>query len=248
MADEQNKNNKDKKSKNDKKIKNIHSGHRERVRKRFINEGSLDNFEYHQILELILFYSVRQQDTNELAHKLLNEYGSMHALMDSKPADIMRRCKISETTAVLITMFPAIIKRYLQSKWTRNEIINSSKTAYKYLKSLLIGKTTENFYVLCLDTNKRLIRDINVGVGNVRQSYVYVDRVVEQAIIYQASFVIIGHNHPAGTGKPSTYDVSATNAVKNALDMIGVVLIDHIIIFDDEYFSFAEMSLCNLKY
>lgn len=244
MADTGNKNNSKAKSKS----KNLHAGHRERVRKRFIKEGSFDNFEYHQILELILFYSLKQQDTNELAHKMLNEYGSFHALMDAKPEDIMKRCKVSEVTAVLISMFPPIIKKYLQSKWTRNEIIDSPKLAYKYFKSLLIGRGTESFYMLCLDTNKRLIRDINISDGNVRQSYVYVDTLVEHALLYQASFVIIGHNHPAGTGKPSAPDVEATNSVKTALETVGIVLIDHIIVYDDKYFSFAEKELCSLKY
>ena len=102
--------------------------------------------------------------------------------------------------------------------------------------------------MLCLDTNKRLIREINISDGNVRQSYVYIDRIIEHALLYQASFVIIGHNHPAGTGKPSAPDVSATNAVKNALSTVGIALIDHIIVYDDKYFSFAEKELCNLKY
>ena len=244
MADIENK----KTGKTTSKPKNLHSGHRERVRKRFIKEGSFDNFEYHQILEFILFYSIKQQDTNELAHKMLNEYGSFHALMDASPEDIMKRCKVSEVTAVLITMFPPIIKKYLQSKWTRNEIIDSPKLAYKYFESLLMGRGTESFYMLCLDSNKRLIRDINISEGNVRHSYVYVDKLVEQALLYQASFVIIGHNHPAGTGKPSAPDVSATNSVKTALEMVGIVLLDHIIVYDDKYFSFAEKELCNLKY
>ena len=145
MADIENK----KTGKTTSKPKNLHSGHRERVRKRFIKEGSFDNFEYHQILEFILFYSIKQQDTNELAHKMLNEYGSFHALMDASPEDIMKRCKVSEVTAVLITMFPPIIKKYLQSKWTRNEIIDSPKLAYKYFESLLMGRGNESFYMLC---------------------------------------------------------------------------------------------------
>lgn len=227
---------------------NVHSGHRERVRKRFFNEGSLDNFEYHQILELLLFYSNKRQDTNELAHKLLNEYGSFHALLDAKPEDIMKRCKVSEVTATLISMIPHILKKYLQSKWNRNEIINSAKVAYKYFESLLIGKGTESFYMLCLDINKRLIRAANVSEGNVRQSYIYVDKVVELAILHRATFVVIGHNHPAGTGKPSSPDLEATTKIKNALSHIGVTLIDHIIVYDDKYFSFAEKELCNLRY
>ena len=89
MAD----NNKDKSLKKPK--QNIHSGHRERVRKRFINDGSLNNFEYHQIIEMLLFYSIPRQDTNELAHRLIDEYGSFHMLLDAKPEDIMKRCKVS---------------------------------------------------------------------------------------------------------------------------------------------------------
>ena len=237
--------NNEKVKKND---KNVHSGHRERVRKRFINDNSLDNFEYHQILEMLLFYTNQQRDTNKLAHKMLEEYGSFHTLLDARPEDIMKRCKVSEVTAVLISMIPHILKKYLRSKWNRREIISSPKIAYKYFQALLLGRGTESFYMLCLDINKRLIREVNVSDGNVRQSYVYIDRILEQAILYQASFIIIGHNHPAGTGKPSSPDVESTNRIRSALDHIGVTLIDHIIIFDDRYFSFAEKELCNLRY
>lgn len=228
--------------------KNVHAGHRGRVKNRFINDGSFENFEYHQILEMILFYSIRQQDTNELAHRLLDEYGSFHALLDAKPQDIQKRGKVSENTAVLISMIPHILKKYLQSKWERNEIINSPKVAYKYFQSLLLGRGTESFYMLCLDTNKHLIKEFNVSEGNVRQAFVYVDRIVEISLLYQASFVIIGHNHPGGTAKPSAPDVQATTKIKDALEMVGIRLIDHIIVCDDNYFSFAKKELCNLGY
>ena len=91
--------------------------------------------------------------------------------------------------------------------------------------------------MICLDANKRFIRAINISDGNVRQSNVYIDKVVELALIHKSSFVIIGHNHPSGTSKPSSPDVNATVSVKAALETIGVRLIDHIIIFDDKYLS-----------
>ena len=102
--------------------------------------------------------------------------------------------------------------------------------------------------MLCLDINKRLVRDIKVSDGNVSQSYIYIDRVVETALRYKSSFVIIGHNHPAGSIKPSAPDVNATTKIKEALEHVNISLIDHIIICDDKYFSFAEKELCNLKY
>ncbi len=230
------------------KPKNIHVGHRERVRKRFLEEGSLDNFEYHQILELLLFYAIPRKDTNELAHKLINDYGSFHALLDASPEDIMKRCSVSESTAVLISIIPCIFKKYLKSKWTRNEVIGRPTVAYKYFQAMLIGQITESFYMLCLDINKRLIKSVKISDGNVTQSYIYVDRVVETALLHKSSFVIIGHNHPAGSMKPSSPDVNATIKIREALKNVNIALLDHIIICDDKYFSFAEKELCNLKY
>ena len=80
--------------------KNVHQGHRQRVRERFLEEG-LDGFADHQVLELLLFYCIPRRDTNKLAHRLINEFGTLANLCESRPEDIIRRCQVSKNTAIL---------------------------------------------------------------------------------------------------------------------------------------------------
>lgn len=227
---------------------NLHKGHRKRVKARFIKDGNLDSFEYHQILELLLFYAIPMKDTNEMAHKLLNEYGSFHNLLNASPEDLMKRCKVTESAAVLISMIPHLSRRYLNSAWDKNVRINSLNIASEYFNSLLAGEPYESFYMLCLDVNKRLIKAVKISEGNVGGAHIYIDKVVDWALLYKTSYVLIGHNHPSGTMKPSKSDVDATEKIKLALETINMLLLDHIIVCGRKNYSFAENRLCNLKY
>lgn len=137
--------------------KNLHANHRKRVRARFIKDGNLDSFEQHQILEMLLFYSIPRKDTNELAHKLLNEYGNLYTLMNARPEDIIKRCKVSEPTAVLISMIPHVGRKFLSSSLDdENVCIDTFSIANSYFEAALSGKNFESFYMICLDLNKRL--------------------------------------------------------------------------------------------
>lgn len=227
---------------------NIHKGHRQRVKARFIKDGNLDSFEYYQILELLLFYAYPMKDTNEIAHKLIEEYGSFHNLLNAKPEDIVKRCGVTENVAVLISMMPHIARRYLNSAWDKNVKIDSFSVASEYFNSMLAGESYESFCMLCLDANKRLKKAVKLSEGNVGGAHIYIENVIEKALLYKASFVIIGHNHPSGTMKPSKSDMEATMSIKNALYTIKVPVLDHIIVCGEQNYSFALNNLCNLKY
>lgn len=229
--------------------KNLHKNHRQRVRARFIKENNLDSFEPHQILELLLFYAVPRRDTNELAHRLLNEYGNLHNLLNARPEDIEKRCKVSEPTAVLISMIPHICRKFLQSSMINENIcINNLEIACKYFHSTLAGKPFESFYMLCLDLNKKFRKLIKISDGSTSSSPIYMEKVVGDALLHNSSFVIVGHNHPSGTKKPSSSDVDVTNQIYNALAYVNIKLLDHIIVCGDDYYSFAKKGICNLSY
>lgn len=228
--------------------KNLHVDHRKRVRERFIKDGNLDSFEFHQIIELLLFFTVPRRDTNELAHKLINEYGSFHNLLNAKPEDLMRRCKVSETTAVMLSMIPHLSRRYLNSRWDKNVVIDNSIISSEYFASLLLGQPYESFYMLYLDIRKRLTKAVKISDGNNRESYIYVDKIVDYSLLHRACFVVMGHNHPSGTLKPSPADIRATEKVIEALKIINVRLLDHIIVCGENNYSFAEKKLLNLSY
>ncbi|HOK43755.1 MAG TPA: DNA repair protein RadC [Thermoclostridium caenicola] len=222
--------------------KNIHAGHRERVRERFMEEG-LDGFKDHEILELLLYYCVRQRDTNALAHRMLMEYGTLHDLLEAHPRDIARRCRVSLNTATLISLCVPLARRYMNRKWGERPVLNSSFKAGEYAMTLFAGRIYEAFFAICLDSQNRVNHAALVHEGTINEAPVYPRLIVETALRHKASSVILAHNHPGGSLKPSVADIEVTKKIYAALKSISINVVDHIIVAGQSYTSFAEQGL-----
>lgn len=220
----------------------MHEGHRERVKKRFLNEG-LDSFEDHQVLELLLFYAIPRKDTNELAHTLINKYGSLSAVFEADPVELATTIGISDNSAVLLSLIPYLSRYYLKDKWSKNEIIDSSTKAGKYLLDLFAGRNYEMFYLICLDVQNKVINASLVHEGTVNEVHIYPRIIVETALRYKANSVILAHNHPSGSMEISMADEEATKKIKLALNAISIQVMDHIIVAGNHYVSFAEKGI-----
>lgn len=221
---------------------NLHAGHRDRVRERFMEEG-LDAFKDHEILELLLYYCVRQKDTNELAHRMLEEYGTLHDLLEAHPRDIARRCRVSIRTATLISLCVPLARRYMNRKWGDRPVINSSSKAGEYARSLFAGRIYEAFFAICLDSQNRVNHAALVHEGTINEAPVYPRLIVETALRHKANSVILAHNHPGGSLKPSVADIEVTRKIVAALKPISIHVVDHIIIAGERYTSFAEQGI-----
>ncbi len=229
------------------KKENLHKGHRARVRQKFIKDGSLDNFQDHEILEFLLFYAYPMKDTNEMAHKLLEEYGSLYNLFNTPVNNLMDKTGLTENAAVLLCLIQHANKRFLMSEFN-NRALSSSKRAGKYMMSVFNGQNYESFYLICLNLKKKIISVDEMDKGDADSVRMETRKIIEKALLYRAKFVIIGHNHPAGTNKPSPQDVAITKRIKTELEMIGVILLDHIVVTVDNYYSFCENKLFGLTY
>lgn len=223
-------------------MENLHRGHRKRVKERYLKEG-LDSFEDHQVLELLLFYAIPMKDTNELAHRMIKEFGSLAMLFEAHPHEIARRCGVTENIAILISLIPSLSRRYFQARWGDKPVLNSSQKAGEYSVGLFAGRTYEVFYILCLDTQNRVIHAALVHEGTINEAPVYPRIIVETALRYQAHSVILAHNHPGGSLNPSKADLDVTERIKAALNPIDIKVIDHIVVAGDRYISFAERGL-----
>lgn len=221
---------------------NIHAGHRERVRERFMEEG-LDAFEDHEVLELLLYYCVRQRDTNALAHRMLKEYGTLNDLLEAHPRDIARRCKVSLNTATLISLCVPLARRYMKRKWGDRPVLNSSFKAGEYAMSLFAGRIYEAFFAICLDSQNKVNHAALVHEGTINEAPVYPRLIVETALRHKANSVILAHNHPGGSLKPSAADIEVTRKIFAALKAISIHVVDHIIVAGERYMSFAEQGL-----
>ncbi|MBA1335388.1 MAG: UPF0758 family protein [Firmicutes bacterium] len=220
----------------------LHEGHRKRVKDRYLAEG-LDAFEDHQVLEMLLFYCIPRKDTNELAHRMIREFGSLAGLFEADPKDISRRCGVSENTAILVSLIPSLARRYFKGKWGDKPVLNASSKAGEYCVSLFAGRTYEAFFAICLDAQKRVNYAALVQEGTLTEAPVYPRLIVEAALRHQASSVILAHNHPGGSMQPSKADVEVTGRITQALETISVNVVDHIIVAGERYFSFKENGL-----
>ncbi len=216
----------------------MHKGHRARVRER-IRANGIESLSEHQVLEYILFHTVPYKDTNELAHMLINKFGSFSAVLEANPADLMTVKGISEVSADLLSSLPKLFKIYQENKYNRVEI-NNSEDMKAYVKSKFVSEQNEKFYVIALDCSMRIVNCTMLNEGGV--DYVRFDtkNIVEIAIRNNAKYIVIAHNHPDEIKKPSREDIDATFRITSVLNTIGIKLIDHIICAGDECISFAS--------
>ena len=229
-----------KKTKKELSTKDIHAGHRERVKKRFRSEG-LDAFEPHEALEMLLFYAYRRMDTNEKAHEMIREFGSISNLFEASTEEIIKRCDVSEKVAVLISMMLPVHKKYKLSRENQKKVIlKASKYAGEFATSLFLGETNECFYVILLDNKRSILHYELLSRGTLNQTFVYPRRIVELCIYHNAISIIIAHNHPSGILYPSDADLKLTRQINDALKHININLLDHFIVSGDNFYSFAE--------
>ncbi len=213
----------------------IHDGHRQRVYDRFRKEG-LDSFSPHNVLEMLLFYSIPRADTNEIAHRLIERFGSLAAVFDAPESELVKVTGVGERSAVLIKMIPQLSRYYMTDK-TADVIINSSRQAVEYLLPRYVGRTVETVMVVCLDNKGKVINTTIVHEGNINVSEVSVQAVASVALQSKASAIIIAHNHPDGVALPSGDDISTTKLICRTLAALNVKVVDHIIIGDNDFVS-----------
>ncbi|MBC3802964.1 DNA repair protein RadC [Acetobacterium fimetarium] len=222
--------------------KNPHKGHRQRVKNRVLREG-VDSFEDHQILELLLFYCIPMKDTNELAHLLIDRFGSLAGVLDARPEDLCAVTGITENSGILLNLIPSLARRYHQEKLKEKTILDSTTKAGEYARALFTGRLYEVFYVICLDSQNRVNHTALLHEGTINEAPVYPRLIVETALRHQATSIILAHNHPGGSHQPSQADVEVTRKIRTATEAIAITVADHIIVAGDGYFSFAENRL-----
>ena len=218
--------------------KHPHGGHRERMRARY-RTGGLDGFHDHEVLEILLYYCYPRGDTNPRAHEMLAKFGSLHNLLEADVDTLIDRLGCTENIAVLLNLVPALANRYYRSKWGQSVRLDSAQAAGEYAMDLFVGQTVERFYVLSLDSQLRLKNTALISEGTVDEAAVYPREVAKAAIQDKVTNVILTHNHPGGSLRPSRADAEVTRQVAEGLAYIGVKVLDHIIVAGDTYYSFA---------
>ena len=193
------------------KKKNVHEGHRERIRNKYVNKG-IEVFEQHEILEMLLFYAIPRKNTNDIAHRLLEACGSLSAVFDA-PIDILMQQGLS---------------------------IITDENIGKKMVHLFAGKNEECVYAFFLDAKGKEKYSGIISKGDASSAPLFSKDIVSIAARCKAVTVIIAHNHPSGVAFPSRADLEATADIADALDTIGIHLADHIIVADRDYISLSS--------
>ena len=217
----------------------MHQGHRRRMRERFRVNG-FEAFAPHEVLELLLFYGRARGDVNPLAHELLDAFGSLKGVLEARPEQLMTVHGVGEETATLISMMIPLFREYQACIREEMKRISSREEAKRYCLSLLVGRRTERFYVLCLSGGHRLLGERLISVGNLSEVSAYPRQIVETALNYNAHAVVLCHNHPGGTLRPSKDDLETTRNIQTLLQGLGISLMDHIIVAGDETYSMVQ--------
>ena len=221
---------------------NMHCGHRQRLRNRFL-EGGLDNFEEHQVLELLLFYCIPRQDTNPIAHNLIKHFGSLSQVMSASVDELKKVPGMGENAATFLSLLNAFSRYYYTKRDTNPTIINSFDDCKEYLTPYFHGQRNEIVQMVCLDAKGKLLCRKVLGEGSVNSAAVPIRRIVEIALGSGATAVILAHNHPSGVAIPSHEDELTTRQLASALFAVDITLLDHLIIAEGEAVSLRHSGI-----
>ena len=214
--------------------KDIHKGHRQRVKDRFLKEG-LESFSLHNIIEIILFYSVPRVDVNVLAHRLELRFGSLRGVLDAEYTDLIAVEGVSENTATLLKLFPAVCNEYLTERM-RGETFDSIEKVADFFIAKFIGMSVETVFLLMLDNGNRMIGCRQVFTGSINSSGVDIRKIAEIAIQEHASTIVLAHNHPRGAAIPSSADIETTSAIESACRVLNIHFWEHCLVAGNDYY------------
>lgn len=218
---------------------NIHTGHRKRLKQRFILEG-LDNFDEINVLELLLYYCVQRKDTNPLAHRLLNHFGKFSNVLSASPEELMKVEGVTEHIATYFSLLASVGRYYLINQASKDAALPTTDACGRYLLPYFQNRKEETVFLLCLDAKCKVLCCKKVGEGSVNSAAISVRKIVETALTANAVSVVLAHNHPSGVAIPSPEDVQTTNRLSQALNLVEVILADHLVIADDDFVSMAQ--------
>ena len=226
----------------EKALSDVHTGHRQRLRERFLREG-LASFTERETLELLLMYAIPQKDVSPLAGELLVRFGSLSGVLEADRASLLAVAGVGENAATLLSLMPQLMGRYEQSRLGERPALTDPASTVRYARTLFAGAQEERVFLICLDLSGRVLRAALLRRGTLDEVSLYPREVVEQALQAHAHAVILTHNHPGGTPQPSSADVETTRRVVDALGVVGIRALDHVIIGRDTAYSMASGGL-----
>lgn len=219
------------------------AGHRERLRKKF-NKTGLAGFHDYEKVELLLTLGTPRRDTKQPAKDALKKFKNLRGVLEASPKDLQTIRGIGPVNAIAIKVVQEVAREYLKAKAIGAKYVNSSKEVYEHLYSAMRDCKEELFKVLYLDSQNGILASEDLVKGTVNSTVVFPREVIKSALIrHKAVSLIFVHNHPSGNPDPSQSDKDLTRDLIFAANAVGMKVLDHIVIGNDRYFSFAGEGL-----
>jgi len=231
------------------KTKNNARGHRERVRKKFLENG-FNGLEDYEILELLLFYVIPRKDTKAIAKELITKFKTLANVLKADNKELKTINGLGNVAITFLKMMGALPEKIYEDKLKNEKIIkdDTNKITNKeillnFLRNKIGYENVEKFYVIYLSSSNEVLAFEESSSGTLDRSSIYPREIYKRVIMENAKSIIIAHNHPSGNISPSKCDIDITNEIAKGLKNFGALLIEHIIITRDSYFSFLEEGL-----
>ena len=219
----------------------LHHDHRRRLRERMIYYGA-ENFADHELLEIVLFAANPRGNTNELAHRVMEQFGSVYAAMEAQPDELIEVCGLGESGVVQLMCLAELSRRYIRSSREPGTKYDTVQKIAEYMWSYFSGLDHERLYMMLLDNCMGLIDLVHLSDGGVSSTGVPTRQIIEKIVRKKPTFVVLSHNHPHGMARPSENDLEVTWRVGNAISLINVTLLEHIVIADDRFFPILKQQ------
>ncbi|MDD6395255.1 MAG: JAB domain-containing protein [Firmicutes bacterium] len=222
----------------------MHEGHRDRLKRRFVNDG-LDNFEEHNVLELLLFYGIPYKDTNEIAHRLLDEFGSISGVFDAPIAELARVEGVGEHTAALIAALPEVFARYRAGKMNNTKVCGAEKLA-DFAAACFDEISDSRFLLICVDNTQTMLSYHFISDYSADKLSENLREMIKILVGTKSTAAVVAHNHISGSAAPSRLDLKNTLTISETLKRLEIRLLDSVIVSADG--KYTSMHANSKKY
>jgi len=221
---------------------NKNTGHRKRLREKFLQSG-LNGFHNYEIVELLLTLGTPQKDCKQIAKEVIKKFKGLRGSLDATSEELQQIKGIGPMNIFGLKLFQEISKQYAKEKIPKKIKLDSPKAIINYLQEKLKRKKKEHFVVLYLGARNQLLYEETISIGILNESLVHPREIFKPAIDYLAASVIIAHNHPSDDPEPSEDDIETTKRLQEVGEIMGVNVLDHVIVTNDKIFSFKENKM-----
>lgn len=223
-------------------VRDGRDGHRRRLREKFLR-GGLNAFLDHEIVELLLTLGTPRKDCRAPAREALREFKTLRGVLEADARDLRRVRGIGDHNVFGVRLVQEVSRRFLKDRMLSKPYARSSREVFDYLYHSLRDLKREHFKVLFLDPKNQILEERTLFEGTVDSSAVYPREIMRDALRYDATSLIFVHNHPSGDPDPSLCDREITKELVFAAKVMQLKVLDHIVIGNNCYFSFADHGL-----